>query len=227
MSKYKVAVGINYYDDPRGLVRILSDETVYDYISTFYVIDGRYKDRFDLPENDPEFTLDLKSIYSKMHLVQMSNVTQIEKRNVYFELAKENNEDFLIVCDSDEFIRIDPDTLNSSLRTVMDRSARCYPILQHMEGITSQARPRLFKGPFDYYHKESGNPDIISHGSLWDEQGKEIIVEMYEWYKDHEKHEKNGTQGALPGIAMWHDKTYRTRERVIADRIYYDEVKNR
>ena len=225
MSKYKVAVGINYYDDPRGLVRILSDETVYDYISTFYVIDGRYKDRFDLPENDPEFTLDLKSIYSKMHLVQMSNVTQIEKRNVYFELAEENNEDFLIVCDSDEFIRIDPDTLNSSLRTIMDRESRCYPILQYMEGVTNQPRPRLFKAPFDYKHIDSQR-DCISHGSLWDENGKEVIGEMYNWFKDHPKRDEHGLTG-IPGIAMWHDKEYRSRERVIADRIYYDEVKNR
>ena len=206
-------------------MRILSDETVYDYISTFYVIDGRYKDRFDLPENDPEFTLDLKSIYSKMHLVQMSNVTQIEKRNVYFELAKENNEDFLIVCDSDEFIRIDPDTLNSSLLTIQSRKDRCYPILQYMEGVTSQPRPRLFKSPFSYKHVDS-QTDCISHGSLWDENGKEVIGEMYNWFKDHPKRDEHGLIG-IPGIAMWHDKTYRTRERVIADRVYYDEVKNR
>ena len=225
MSKYKVAVGINYYDDPKGLIRILSDETLYDYVSTFYVIDGRYAQRYDLPENDPDFTLDLKSIYSKMHLVQMSNVTQIEKRNTYFDLAVENNEDFLIVCDSDEFIRIDPDTLDSSLRTTMDRQARCYPILQYMDGVTNQPRPRLFKAPFDYKHIDSQR-DCISHGSLWDENGKEVIGEMYNWFKDHPKRDEHGLTG-IPGIAMWHDKTYRTRERVIADRVYYDEVKNR
>ena len=225
MSKYKVAVGINYYDDPKGLIRILSDETLYDYVSTFYVIDGRYAQRYDLPENDPDFTLDLKSIYSKMHLVQMSNVTQIEKRNTYFDLAVENNEDFLIVCDSDEFIRIDPDTFNSSLLTIMDRQARCYPILQYMDGVTNQPRPRLFKAPFNYRHIDSQR-DCISHGSLWDENGKEVIAEMYYWFQDHPKRDENGLTG-IPGIAMWHDKEYRSRERVIADRIYYDEVKNR
>lgn len=226
MSKYKVAVGINYYDDPKGLIRILSDETLYDYVSTFYVIDGRYAQRYDLPENDPDFTLDLKSIYSKMHLVQMSNVTQIEKRNTYFDLAVENNEDFLIVCDSDEFIRIDPDTLDSSLRTTMDRQARCYPILQYMDGVTNQPRPRLFKAPFNYRHIDSQR-DCISHGSLWDENGKEVIAEMYYWFQDHPKRDKNGGLTGIPGIAMWHDKEYRSRERVIADRVYYDEVKNR
>ena len=226
MSKYKVAVGINYYDDPKGLIRILSDETLYDYVSTFYVIDGRYAQRYDLPENDPDFTLDLKSIYSKMHLVQMSNVTQIEKRNTYFDLAVENNEDFLIVCDSDEFIRIDPDTLDSSLRTTMDRQARCYPILQYMDGVTNQPRPRLFKAPFNYRHIDSQR-DCISHGSLWDENGKEVIAEMYYWFQDHPKRNENGGLTGIPGIAMWHDKEYRSRERVIADRVYYNDVKNR
>ena len=46
---------------------------------------------------------------------------------------------------------------------------------------------------------------------------------MYHWFKDHPKRTVNGEQSGIPGIKMWHDKKHRSRERVIADRVYYDE----
>ena len=93
-----------------------------------------------------------------------------------------------------------------------------------MQDIFTQARPRLFKAPFDYRHRQSTKPNTISHGSLWrDGQQGDIIAEMYAWFIDHPQNK----QGGVPGFEMGHDKQFRSKERVIRDRIYYDEVKDR
>ena len=51
---------------------------------------------------------------------------------------------------------------------------------------------------------------------------------MYAWFKDHPKRQINSDdQSGIDGIKMWHDKTFRSRDRVIADRVYYDETPSR
>jgi len=40
---FKVALGINYWDDPEGLRQILESK-IYDYVDKIYLIDGRYKE---------------------------------------------------------------------------------------------------------------------------------------------------------------------------------------
>lgn len=223
---FKVGVGINYFDDTEGLIKILTNDTVYDYITKFYVIDGIYAGRKDKQESDPKYLKDLQNIYSKIHIVDMNNKTQIEKRNKYWELAKKDKMDYMIVCDSDEYIDINPNVFDSSLRTIQDRPEKCYPIKQHMVGITTMSRPRLFKAPFTFRHLQS--EDTISHGSLYEKDGTEIIAQMYAWFKDHPKREVNSdNQSGVDGIQMWHDKEFRSKERVIADRVYYDNNPNR
>jgi len=44
---------------------------------------------------------------------------------------------------------------------------------------------------------------------------------MHRWFKDHPK------RTGIPGIKLYHDKNFRTEDRVIRDRIYYDENKFR
>jgi len=229
MQEFNIGVGINYYDDPHGLMRILNDDTVYDYIHTFYVINGRYHNRMDLPEHDPEYIYDIKKLYRKVHLVDMHDAIQIDKRNRYWELAEYNKHDFFIVCDSDEYMKINPETLNNTLHIVNQRPEKCYPIKQYYDGITTMSRPRLFKKDFTFRHRLN-TTNGISHGSLYEDYGKsnvEVINQMYAWFKDHEKRDKYGNQTGIPGIDMWHDKEYRSQSRVIADRIYYNDNSDR
>ena len=227
-STYKVSVGINYFDDVEGLIKILTNDSVYDYVDKFYVIDGIYSGRKDLQQSDIGYLNDLNSIYSKMYIVDMNNKTQVEKRNKYWELAKKDKVDFLIVCDSDEYIEINPNVFNNSLRTIIDRPEKCYPIKTHMVGVTTMSRPRLFKAPFTYKHIQSTKTNTISHGSLYEKDKTEIINQMYFWFKDHPKREINGSdQSGVDGIEMWHDKTFRSMDRIIADRVYYDDMPNR
>lgn len=228
---FNVAVGINYYDDPKGLIKILTEKTTYDYIYKFYIIDGKYKGREDLPENDTSFVRELCEMYPKIHLVEMQDATQIEKRNTYWDLAEADDVDFMIVLDSDEYMKINPDIFECSLRTTLARDAKCYPVKQHQQDIFTSSRPRLFKSPFTFRHRENRNGNGISHGSLYENYGesdKEIIQQMYAWFMDHPKREKDSdNQTGLAGIEMWHDKGFRSKERVIADRVYYDNTPNR
>ena len=225
---YRVGVGINSFDDPKGLIKILTNDRLYDFIDTFFIFEGRYKERQDPYLNDPDYVYDIKSIYKKIHLRVSNNYSQIEKRNWYWEEAEKANLDYMIVCDTDEFIDINPPVFESSLRIIDKRPEKCYPIQTHMQDVMTMFRPRLFKAPFTFRHRKSET--TISHGSLWEDYGesdKEVIQQMYAWFKDHEKRDRYGNQLGIPGITMWHDKQHRTHDRIIADRVYYDEVKNR
>ncbi len=227
-NTYRVGVGINYWDDPKGLIKILTNDSVYDYVERIYVIDGRYEGRLDNAESHMDYLADLSEIYSKLHVVSMDGSKQIAKRNKYWELAQVDEMDYMIVCDSDEYMDFDVPKLIGSLRTLDARPEKCYPIMQHMEGIAVMSRPRLFKGPFTFRHLQSEKDDTISHGSLYEKDGTEVINQMYAWFKDHPKRQVNSDdQSGIDGIKMWHDKTFRSKDRVIADRVYYDETPDR
>lgn len=215
---FKIGVGCNFFDDPHGLKRLLDTGNLYDFIHTIYLIDGRYAQRTDEPEHDPALVDCIIKQYEKIHYVKMFDYKQIDKRNKYWELAQEQDMDFMLVLDSDEYAVIEPDIFQKSLEVCWNRTASCFPLWQDHPQVTEMPRPRLFKKPFDFRHIESQT--TISHGSLW--RGKtEIINEMYEWYKDHEK------RTGVPGIKLYHDKAHRSESRIIKDRIYYDENKHR
>ena len=225
---FKVGIGINYWDDVEGLLRILTNDDVYDFVDKIFVIDGRYEGRKDEPKCHPTYLKDLLGIYSKLEVYDMDNRKQIDKRNLYWHLANISKMDYMIVLDSDEYLQIEPKTLNRTLRTLIDKPEQCYPILQHMEGVVSASRPRLFKAPFNFGHIQSTKPNTISHGSLYTPEGVELINQMYKWFDNNPQFSVNDNeQGGIPGIKMFHDKTFRSRDRVIADRVYYDEVKDR
>jgi hypothetical protein len=158
----------------------------------------------------------------------MDGSKQIAKRNKYWELAQVDEMDYMIVCDSDEYMDFDVPKLVGSLRTLDARPEKCYPVKQTMEGVSVMSRPRLFKGPFTFRHLQSEKDNTISHGSLYEKDGTEIINQMYAWFKDHPKRQINSDdQSGIDGIKMWHDKTFRSIDRVIADRVYYDETPSR
>lgn len=227
---HKVAVLINSYDDPNGIIKILTEPMTYDYIHTFYIIEGKYKGRQDEPEFNMDLLLSLKKEFRKVHLVINDNLLQIEKRNKYWDFAEQNMFDYAIVCDTDEYLKIDPDKFENSLRIIDDRPEKCYPVVQNQQFIFSMARPRLFKAPFTFRHRPNKFGNGISHGSLYEDYGKsdtEVINQMYAWYKDHPKRTNGENQDGVRGIQMWHDKDFRSKERIIADRVYYDTVPDR
>jgi hypothetical protein len=222
---YKIAVGINYYDDLKGLMFGLDAKPgYYDKVDKIYLIDGKYEGRTDPREYDHEAALRAIAKYPKVEVIDMDGRKQIDKRNMYLNAAEVDGMDFLIVLDSDEWLEI---TDTSVLHALKKRDSLCFPIASHMAEIYSQARPRLFKAPFTYRHRQSTTPNTISHGSLYLEYGlsteDEVINQMYRWFVDH----PNDKRGGVRGFSIHHDKQFRTEDRVIRDRIYYDEVKDR
>ena len=223
-----MALGINYWDDIIGLGRILNS-SAYDFVDRIYLIDGRYKSREDEPQFKSTDIYHIKEKYRKVNLTVFYDANQITKRNRYWERAEEDNMDFLIVIDSDEYIEIKPEEFHNSLMNIIYKPERCYPISEITTGVATFSRPRLFKGPFDYRHRTNRGGSGISHGALYTEYGEsdhEIIKEFYAYFKWNPDIDIHIGQG-IPGIQMYHDKTHRSRERVIADRVYYDAVPDR
>ena len=219
MQSFKVGIGCNFFDDPHGLKRLLDSGGLHDFVHTVFLIDGRYAQRNDTPEHDPALVDAIIKQYDKIHYLKMFDYKQIDKRNKYWQLAEEYDMDYMIVIDSDEYAVITPDVFNQTLNECWNRDARCFPLQQDHPQVIEMPRPRLFKKPFNYRHRESQT--TISHGSLYDGNDKEIINEMYQWFKDHPK------RTGVPGIRLFHDKAFRTESRIIKDRVYYDNVKNR
>ena len=224
MNKFKVAVGINCWDDPKGLLKAFDQEHYFDCIDTTFVIEGRYTGRFDKPEYDEEIIQAICSKYN-VHYERWSDCLQIDKRNRYLKLTEEEGYDFLIVMDSDEWIEFPEgkEKFYTSLLECWNFDSQCFPINASQMEIMTTARPRLFKAPFTYRHRihEGAN---ISHGSLWNRYGKgnlELIQQMYRWTLMNRRNE------GIPGVMMYHDKSYRTLERVKADAVYFCNNPNR
>lgn len=210
-----ISIGINYWDDPKGLYEIL--ESVNRLVDRVYIIDGKYEGRLDMPEYDPKYTEAIINKYDFVKYVKLEGVKQIEKRNTYWELAERDDPDWMVVLDSDENIRIEPDALEQ-LSKIRDE-AHCYPILSKQVGVADIPVPRLFRSPYDFRHRESGRKNCISHGSLFEEHGygREIIQDIYKFF------DKYGKNTGVPGLRMIHDKKWRSDERVRNDYLYYDE----
>jgi hypothetical protein len=214
---YKLGVGLNIFDDPYGLERILSSNGFYKNVDKIFLIDGKYKNRDDRLSYDEVLVDMMVSRYRKIHYIKLYDNSQVDKRNRYWQLAQEYNMDYMLVLDSDEYAVID-DTFQDTLHELQSRDAQCFPVFQSHPQVIEMPRPRIFKAPFDFRHIQSENS--LSHGSLW-RGDHEIINEMHRWFKDHPK------RTGIPGIKLYHDKNFRTEDRVIRDRIYYDENKYR
>jgi hypothetical protein len=100
-----VAAGIVFFDDEKGLQRCLS--SIQTHVDLIIAIDGKFK-HF---EDDHDLSIDnsRKVVESFPNAVYYCypNLTEIDKRNKYLEIAGSKNIDFLLVIDSDEYGVID------------------------------------------------------------------------------------------------------------------------
>ena len=100
-----IAAGIVFFDDEKGLQRCLS--SIQPYMDLMIAIDGKFKNFND----DHDLSID-----NSRHVVEsftnatyhcFPNLTEIDKRNKYLEIAGSRNIDFLLVIDSDEYAVVD------------------------------------------------------------------------------------------------------------------------
>jgi len=213
----KIGIGINCWDEPQGVLRILQGKNVYEFFDNIIIIEGRYKGRSDEAEKDGRIMDEIPQSFNKVIYERLENVIQIEKRNRYLEIAGTLNLDWLVVCDTDEYLEIeDPKVFRKFLEEHYDYPARIFPLNNWVEKAWRMARPRLLKNPGGLRHKQNTS-NMISHGKMYDEKGRMVITDMYIYHK-----ETRGEYKYVPGIYQTHlKKGVRSRERSIRDEVYY------
>jgi hypothetical protein len=99
------AAGIVFFDDEKGLQRCLN--SIHSYVDIIIALDGRFKHYQD--DHDLSIDNSRKVIESFPNSIYhcCPNLSEIEKRNQYLEIAGSRDIDFLLVIDSDEYAIID------------------------------------------------------------------------------------------------------------------------
>jgi hypothetical protein len=147
----------------------------------------------------------------------MRDSIQIDKRNKYLELAEEHDLDFLIKCDSDEYLIIDEKAFLNDLKNVMEfEGVKTFPIDFTNGTNTNMKSIRLWKKPFTYRHRQNQGPNI-SNAQFFGNYGKddkEISGQFQRWLDIYKRN--------VNGIRLIHDKSYRTKKRVDWDYVYYN-----
>jgi len=214
-----IGVAINSWDEPEGILRILQGENVYEFFDKFIIIEGRYLGRLDKAEKDNRIMDEIPRHFDKVIYERLEDVKQIDKRNRYWELSK--GLDWLVICDTDETIELETEKFSRWLVDYKDYPARCFPV-STLNVAWRVERPRLFRNPYGLKHKQNYFQHNISHGSVFDENNKEIISNMY-IYRD----ETAGYKKHVDGLYMNHNKKWRSRERSIRDEVYYTQTPDR
>jgi hypothetical protein len=113
-----IAAGIVFFDDEKGLQRCLS--SIQSCVDLIIAIDGKFK-HF---EDDHDLSIDnsRKVVESFPNAVYYCypNLTEIDKRNKYLEIAGSKEIDFLLVIDSDEYAVIDNNELSKNLAEIKE-----------------------------------------------------------------------------------------------------------
>jgi hypothetical protein len=115
------AVGIVFFDDEKGLQRCLS--SIQAYVDLIIAIDGKFK-HF---EDDHDLSIDnsRKVVESFPNATYhcYPNLTEIDKRNKYLEIAGTKEIDFLLAIDSDEYAVIEMNEFSKNLAKIKEYKA--------------------------------------------------------------------------------------------------------
>ncbi|MFZ0367140.1 MAG: hypothetical protein WAL21_05590 [Nitrososphaeraceae archaeon] len=107
-----VAAGIIFFDDEKGLQRCL--HSIQSYVDLIIAIDGKF-----YFEDDHDISVDnsrkVVESFPNANYYCYPNLTEIDKRNKYLEIAGIKKIDFLLVIDSDEYAVIDMNEFSSNL----------------------------------------------------------------------------------------------------------------
>jgi hypothetical protein len=111
-----IAAGIVFFDDEKGLQRCLS--SIQSYVDLIIAIDGKFK----YFEDDHDISIDnsrkVVETFTTANYYFYPNLTEIDKRNKYLEIAGNKGVDFLLVIDSDEYAVIDMNEFINNLAKI-------------------------------------------------------------------------------------------------------------
>ena len=121
-----IAAGILFFDDEKGLQRCLNSNQ--SYVELIIAIDGKFK-YFD-DDHDLSIDSSRKVVESFSNAVYYCypNLTEIDKRNKYLEIAGSKEVDFLLVIDSDEYAVIDVNEFSRNLAKIKEYKTGGAPV---------------------------------------------------------------------------------------------------
>jgi hypothetical protein len=112
------AAGIVFFDDEKGLQRCLS--SIQSFVDLIIAIDGKFK----YFEDDHDLSIDnsrkVVELFPNATYHCYPNLTEIDKRNKYLEIAGTEGIDFLLVIDSDEYAVIDINEFSKNLAKIKE-----------------------------------------------------------------------------------------------------------
>jgi len=220
---YTLGLGINSWDDPFGLQKLLSDKLI-SFTDKIIIVEGRYKERDDKDKYLSVINSFIKKIDNKhpdkISFSRLFNKRQIDKRNKYFQIAGDKRLDYLLVIDSDEYVELDSWLFDNELDRLKSHKFNCFPIFANNMGYEMKF-PRLFKNPGSLEYRETNVSGATSHASVYNRiTGKEVIDESNHYDEADKK-------SCVKGLKIFHNKNLRENDRVLSDEIYYSMVPNR
>ena len=214
----KIGIGLSFYEDFDSLRRMIQSCQSYP-IDIVIAIDGRYKGYPAKQALSDRATRDLRlGFRTPWALIDAPDLSQNEKRQIYFNLSKHHELDCLIVMDSDEYFihertnwPLFMDDLEQKIKENAHtwRQAYCIPVVLGDKGIQkmpagyTENLPRLFYKPWELQY-------VDDHYTI---RNKKTGVMM--------TFEGNAT---LQHIALGHDHALRTEEYNANTQKYEEEL---
>jgi hypothetical protein len=216
-STFSLAVGIIFYQDAAGLIRLLESLRPLDsFISSIYAVDGRFVGPDYGSNEDSELSTDITELkHDKLKLISLPNKKEWHKRQAYIEECYNDKPDFLLILDSDEYLDIHSiSDLEKSLIEIkkLDNPRYIYHNIYDIEYIDSveimrNTKPRLWFRPYqmeyiknlNYRNKQYVNFHTDPTGSMY-------------------------ALDLIKGIRIIHDKTIRPKEYEIKNKEYHKRL---
>lgn len=136
----KIGIGLSFYQDYSSLERMFNSLRPYP-IDLIIAVDGKYREWPDPTapglSNCKKFLNIFRPGILPFRYFGVEGLTQIEKRNLYFDYCNKENIDLLLVMDSDEFIVHDKTDWHLFIKDV-EQKIKNTPSQKQSYGITAQ-----------------------------------------------------------------------------------------
>lgn len=207
----KLGIGVSFYQDKRGIARLIESVAEVDEVSKVIAIDGRYP-RYGYPNKPPELSTDggreICKSYDNVVLIDYP-ATQIRKRNRYLQEARRHDLDFLCIMDSDEYFKEQTQWGENSWPTFL---YCCNLSVKQDEG---------FYRIYNIRYEEENGWDLGERPRLWYKPWQvRYDVQHFRWIikprKDcHERlvYEGNAGRRLIQGVTIKHHRSIRPQER--------------
>jgi hypothetical protein len=209
----KLAIGCCFYQDAKGLERLVESVMPIPFLSAIYAVDGKFKGPDFGNEQDPELSTDLNEIVNYVKIINKPNVSEWQKRQAYIEECYKDRPDFLFILDTDEYISYVLHEFEAHLREIKQQMIDNPKYIYHnvydlkfddrTQGIKN-LKPRLWFRPYQmeytdymaYRNKQYPNYHTDPSGSMYP-------IDI------------------MRGVSMIHDKKLRNQEYELKNREYH------